>query len=132
MPVDPNRIIWVGQTGTANMGDVTDDESVCRFSLPESARWVLVAIRGKFTGGTGTADCAIKLDRNIVSGFFDYTLFTVNGVGSTKPLHFRVPDDKIDRWTFDGGANSDEIVLEWTNPDSGNMRWAVEVGLASA
>ena len=70
----------------------------------------------------------IKLD-TIESGFYDYKLFTLLQVGATKQIHLRVPDDIIDVWMFGGGQ---EVVLEWTNPDTGNMRWAVEVGLVDA
>ncbi len=116
-------------SGIGNMGDVTDVGSVARFSLPGTERYNLAVIRGTFTGGSGTADCVIKLDNSKLSGLFDHTLFTIKGVGSTKPLHFRVSDDELDRWEFGG---DDVIVLEWTNPDPGNMVWAVEVGLIDA
>jgi hypothetical protein len=32
-------------------------------------------------------------------------------------------------WTFQAG---DKVWIKWTNPDSGNMTWGLEVGLALA
>ena len=63
------------------------------------------------------------------SGFYDNVVrnFPGSGTDDVAFIYFRVDKDEQDRWAFAGG---DLLVPEWTNPDSGNMRWALEVGLS--
>jgi hypothetical protein len=83
-------------------------------------------IRGTFTGGSSYADLAIKLaHRNRVTVF---TLHTLKDVGTGgNQVHLRILPGEEKAWTF---PPCDQIVLEWTNPNT--QEWTVEVGLEDA
>lgn len=116
--------------GTGNMGSVTDEHSTARFTL-DVDRFVLAYVRGRFTGGTGDATFAICLDHRCPCEAYDFTLDTILEVGADNraDINHRILADELYQWEFRRG---DIIVLTWTNPDAGNMQWAVEVGLADA
>lgn len=99
------------------------------FSLDRKYR--LVFIRCHFVGGTGTAAFTISVDSDSGSAF-DTRLFTITQAGTNKDVNLRIAgDDTADPapWTFQAG---DGIRVQWTNPDSGNMSWGLEVGVALA
>ncbi len=127
---EPKDIIVQRDGGTANMGDVTDEtDRKARFGLTY-ARFALVLVRAHFGDANGTADMTLKLD-STHGQFFDTTLWTFRGVGRTAAdgdadRHFRIPADELLHWIFEPG---DALVFEWTNPDSGNQHWGLEVGL---
>lgn len=126
----PEDIITQRATGTGNMGDVTDKTSVARFGL--DGKFVLVWFKLRFTGGTGAdAAMALKVDHRDESGLFDFSELATKTLGTTTtPEHeVRIPVEEYPRYVYQEG---DLLVFEWTNPDSGTMRWAIEVGLADA
>lgn len=132
--IDPFTIITQRDGGTADMGNVTQFGTqsdvvsrVARFWRP--GRFAFVWARIHFGGsGTGTATLTLKLDSN--SGTqWDTTLWTWEGSGAGADVHFRIPADELMHWVFAAG---DELVFEWTNPDSGNITWGIEVGLLDA
>ena len=132
VPASAIRVIQDG--GSANMGDVTDTTSPARFTL-DADRFLLVFIRItteriQGTPGSDTAGLAIKVD-NVLGPQYDHTLKTIEGIGPTGIASFplRFTDEERSQWVFKRG---DVIVLEWTNPDAGDIRWGVEVGLADA
>jgi hypothetical protein len=89
----------------------------------------LVFVRGHFVGGAGTAGLAIVLDSGLGSAH-DTKLFTVSIAGTGTDVHLRLDGaDSQDPspWTF---QPDDRLRVQWTNPDSANMTWGVEVGLA--
>ncbi len=113
------------------MGDVTDEtDETARFNLRElglTGKYVLVFMRCHFSGtGSGTADMLLKLD-SVHESFYDVTLFTWQAVGASTDVFFRVGQDQAAHWVFQDG---DELVFEWTNPDSGNIQYGIELGLA--
>lgn len=119
------------QHGDGDMGDVADESIVrCRFKIERNDR-VLLFIRARFSGGSGTADLTLYIDKHPVSQtpktYFE--LYTFLDVGPTKQVHGRWTKDEQDAWQFKKG---DELVIEWTNPDPGNMSWSLEVGLTNA
>jgi len=126
----PNQIVTSRVVGVGDMGDVTDEHSTARFTLNVD-RFILARIRARFTGGSGDATLAICLDHRDPSGLFDFTLDTIKEVGADNRanINHRILADELYQWEFRRG---DVIVLTWTNPDAGNMQWAVEVGLADA
>ena len=110
-----------GATGSGDM-----DET---FSLDRKYR--LVFIRCHFGGGSGTAAFKISVD-SAKGSAYDTRLFTITQAGTDKDVHLRITDGEPadpSPWTFQDG---DKIRIEWTNPDSGNMTWGLEVGLALA
>lgn len=132
--IDPNIIIPFEQTGVGDMGDVTDESSVARFVLPEAWRYVLATINGLFTGGSGTgADLVVRVDHRRGPLFdFHHVKFEKMGTDDNDRLAYRVPDDDLFHHVYlhdEPMMTQDTIVLTWTNPDPGNMRWAIEVGL---
>ncbi len=149
----PDELIVLTDAGSGDMGDVTDEHSRARFSL-ERARStgvlpddvserdtaVIVSVRGSFigdTGATGKADCVAKVDSPL-GGDFDKTLWTfpdrgVTVVGAQSTIHFRVPADELFVYYLAGARfdpKGDELVFEWTNPDTGKIRWTLEVAIA--
>ncbi len=99
------------------------------FSL--DLRYRLVFVRCHFAGGTGTAAFALSIDSTRGSAY-DTKLFTVTQAGTGKDVNLRLGDEEAvdpSAWTFQVG---DKVWIKWTNPDSGNMVWGLEVGLALA
>lgn len=129
----PEQIIVLRDSGTEDMGDVTDESSVARFSLP--GEFYLRYLRATFAeaisgnGATGNADMQLKVDNADDSGLYDFILqeWAGRGLGSgaTAFVNWRLRDDELYAWRF-----VSPLVFEWTNPDSGNMRWSLEVGLS--
>lgn len=108
-------------TGITNIGHT--------FSLDRKYR--VVFVRCHFSGAPGTADLTISLD-SLNGSAFDTRLFSVLDVGVDNDVHLRIGDgDTIEpsAWTF---QVNDAIRIDWTNPDSGNITWGLEVGLVLA
>jgi hypothetical protein len=128
----PKTIIFQRDGGTGDMGDVTDEtDRTARFSLP--GRFSLVFVRAHFGDANGTADMTLNIDSGH-GQFFDLRQYTFPAVGRTAADgdadgHLRIPEEELIHWTYEAG---DAIVFEWTNPDSGNIHWGLEVGLRDA
>jgi hypothetical protein len=118
-------------TGVGNMGSVTSEASVARFGLDDP--FVLVWLKARATGGTGSAALTMKLDHTDRSEVYDWTEAEAwagfGSDGDITDIDWRVPPEEYPRYSYGGG---ERLVFEWTNPDAGNMRWAIEVGLARA
>jgi len=59
-------------------------------------------------------------------------LYTITKAGTNRDVNFRIPADESREpspWTFQAG---DFVRIQWTNPDSGNMTWGLEVGFSVA
>lgn len=133
----PERIRAQRANGFADMGSLATEESVGRFSMRDIELggirypvevWNLIAVRGRFIGGSGNATLSIKLDHRAGGGLYDWTLKTFATTGSTNPdLNFHASDE-ADLWAYPF-FRGDELVFDWTNPDAGNMRWVLEVFL---
>ncbi len=94
-------------------------------------RFRLVFIRCHFAGATGTASFAVFVD-SAGGSAYDARLFTISLAGTNKDVHLRIGGgDTGDpaAWTFQPG---DAIRVQWTNPNSGNITWGLEVGMALA
>lgn len=121
------------QTGTGDMGDVTDRASVARFALPGAQRFMLAVVRMLFTGGSGSAELFVRTDHRHGPAFdFKPVRFAGMGTSSNDRLEYRVPEDELFHHLYltdDSTGAQDSIAIEWANPDAGNMRWSVEVGL---
>ena len=133
MAVNPSDIKVIAAGGSDDMGPVTDPMSPARFTL-DADRFMLVFVRvtteriNDDAPGSDEADLTIKVD-NGDGPQFDHALKVLKDVGPTTnaTASMRVTDEEQSQWIFQRG---DEIVLEWTNPDAGDIRWAAEVGLA--
>jgi len=58
--------------------------------------------------------------------------FTITQAGVNNDVNLRLGGEEAfdpSAWTFQVG---DKVWIKWTNPDSGNMTWGLEVGLALA
>lgn len=129
MPVRESDIVTIRQSGSGNMGSVTDALSVARASLP-SPTYALKSLRVTFTAGTSSATLSLKRD----SGYgtiYDTTLRTFLGVGNGgDSVNFRVPDAELADYLFRTDPVTrmkDVAVLEWTDP--GTSSWLIEWGL---
>jgi len=119
--VEAGRVIARTAGGGGNIDQV--------FSL--NLHFRLVYVRCHFAGGAGRADLRIILD-SVQGSAFDVHLFTVRAVGTGADVNLRLSAAETappSAWAFQPG---DAVRLEWTNPDSGNMTWGLEVGLAPA
>jgi hypothetical protein len=135
--INPRHIEKFNASGKGNMATLADDQTAPRFNLDRDVqRFALVYMRLVIQGGTGDADLKIYMRHRFKTGDFDFLLFDYSGVrsvGSTRPVFdLRIQAHELMHYTFDRDANRgamDQIVPVWTNPDSGNMNWAWEVGL---
>jgi len=108
-------------TGSANL-DVL-------FSLDR--RFRLIFVRCHFAGASGTAPFRLAVDSGAGSAY-DTRLFTITSAGVDKDVHLRIGDGDTQEpapWTF---QPDDQLRIQWINPDSGNITWGLEVGLAMA
>ncbi len=114
-----DRVITKYATGSANIN------SLVNLDVP----FRLVFVRCHFGGGTGTAD--LTLDVNSSQGNpYGARLESITAVGTGADVFFTPGGaDIVDpsAWSFQSG---DKLRIKWTNPDSGNMTWGLEVGLA--
>lgn len=132
----PNEIVTQRDQGQENMGSVTDKTSRARFAL-SNAPFALCYIRGRFvtlSGSGGNATLSLKLDHVEENGIYDFLLKSwdtmgTSGTGFKADLNFRLAADELYLWSY---PRDSILVFEWTNPDSGNIRWALEVGLVDA
>lgn len=112
-------VVPIRATGTGDMNE----------ALSLDLKWRLVYLRCHFAGGTGTAPMTLSLDSSAGSAY-DAKLFTLTAAGAGADVNLRIEgDDTLDPspWTFQTG---DALSIAWTNPDSGNLTWGLEVGLA--
>lgn len=129
----PAEIVPQSYGGTANMGtiptyDGTETTRVGRFSLDVDV-WCLVFARAHFLGGTGTATMTLYVDSRLGRNH-DSNLWAWTSAGTTgNDVNFRIVPEELMHWSFRRG---DELVFTWTNPDTGNMAWGLEVALADA
>jgi len=94
-------------------------------------RYRLVFLRCHFSGTSGTAPLVISMDSGNGSAY-DAILFTLSLAGTGKDVNLRIGGGDAEdpsAWTFQAG---DAVRVDWVNPDSGNITWGVEVGLAPA
>lgn len=99
------------------------------FALDRKYR--LVFIRCHFAGTPGTTPFTLSVDSGSGSAY-DARLFTITQAGVDKDVHLRIGGGDTDdpsAWTFQA---TDSVRIQWTNPDSGNITWGLEVGLALA
>ena len=108
-------------TGTADI-----DEAV---ELDRKFR--LIFIRCHFSGTSGTAKLTISVD-SATGSAYDARLFAITLAGTNKDVNLRIGDGDLyepSPWTLQAG---DSVRIQWPNPDSGNITWGLEVGLALA
>lgn len=90
--------------------------------------WALVFLRCHFSRETGsgssTADMTLQVQRDKDSKF-DTLLYTFSAVGDDADVSLRIAAHERDQWYFDDG---DQLLISWTNPDSGNLWYGLTVG----
>jgi hypothetical protein len=95
------------------------------------SRFRLVFVRCHFSGAAGTSAFRLELDSGTGSAY-DARMFTITQAGPNKDVYLRIGEgDALEpsAWTF---QVDDALRITWTNPDSGNITWGLEVGLAPA
>ena len=147
MPANISNLVRIAQTGlTQQEAEVTADLTRQRqavwtrhatgkqdldaeFGLNRKYR--LVFVRCHFAGNLGVAP--LTLTQNAEAGAeYDTRLYSITQAGTGNDVNLRLEADETTEpspWTFAAG---DRIRIQWTNPDSGNITWGVEVGLALA
>lgn len=132
MIVNPRTIVKMTASGLGNMATLADDAVAPRFDI-DVARFALVYLRMVFQEGTGDADLTIYQRHRFRTGFHDFPLFEYTDIGeSNRVIDLRIHADELMHYTFDRDVSRgvmDSIVPVWANPNSGTMRWAIEVGL---
>ena len=139
MVVHPSDLIVKAASGTGNMGDVTDVDSPCRFTM-DADRWCLRWIRAGFVGGTTQADLTLCVDNHrmppdwrdtadaLMASAYDFTLYTIEDAGVDGWFGmWRADDTEMADYTFMRG---DILVPTWTNPNT--QEWALEVAMIDA
>jgi hypothetical protein len=118
------QLLVVHALTATGSGDI--DET---FALEQ--RFRLIYLRCHFAGTSGTAPLHLSVD-SAQGSAYDARLFTIAVAGIDKDVHLRVtPESGLapSPWTLQAG---DAIRLVWTNPDSGNITWGLEIGLSLA
>lgn len=114
-------VVVVAATGSGHMDEL--------FQLDEPFR--LIFLRCHYTGTNGTNPLHVSVD-SAAGSVYDTRLFTVSQAGVDKDVNLRIAADEMTEpspWTFQAG---DRLRAEWVNPDTGNITWGLEVGLAPA
>ena len=130
MPIDLDTIITLRASGDADMATLADDGPNPRFAL--DTKFMLIAFLAWASGGAGNAD--LQLYQKIPSrpdGQYDQLRRTFPSFGASGGDDFvdwRIPADDDRHWILGPG---ELWVPVWTNPDSGNMTWVLEVQLAA-
>lgn len=140
---DPSTIEPFYDSGTGNMGSVTDRASVARFWLP--GPFVLVYFRARFgnafdaSGAANTNTMTIRVDshRRVHEAPTGTTMpqhaylideFPKSGIGDEADVNYRILPGEFGGFRFSKG---DILVWTWINPDTAQeQRWDLEVGLA--
>lgn len=95
--------------------------------LPDEAGFVLVFLRVHFSGGSGSANIIIGIDA-YAGPAWDCELYTIESAGTGGlDVNLRVLSDELPHWVF---QPRDRMTVTWTNPDSGNMLWGLQAGIA--
>ena len=147
MPADMSRILETAQNGFAaqetelsarraeQVRSVTTRTATGAGDIDETfsldTRFRLVFVRGHFAGSAGTAPLSISID-SAKGAAYAAGLFTITQAGTNRDVNLRIGDgDNVEpsAWTFQAG---DKLRIQWTNPDSGNITWGLEVGLVMA
>lgn len=107
-----------------------DMAQVCGLFLGHRA-WTLVFARAHFIrqsgAGTDTADLTISV--HSVDPAMCCELYKVAARGVGADMNLRIPVEERDQWIQRRG---DGFKFSWTNPDAGEIRWGLQVGLQSA
>ena len=94
-------------------------------------KYRLIFARCHFAGSAGTAAFTLSVDSGDGSAY-DTRLFTITSAGTDRDVHLRIGSGDTGEpsaWTF---QLNDSLRIQWVNPDSGNITWGLEVGLAPA
>ncbi len=119
LEAEQERVFALTATGS---GDIAET-----FSLGRSFR--LVYVRCHFAGGSGTAAMQIGVDHRDGAAY-DVQLASIASAGAGSDVNYGIDADANalpSPWSFQQG---DAVTIAWTNPDTGNMTWGLEVGLA--
>ena len=118
------ELLSVVSRTTTGSGDIDHT-----FGLDRKYR--LVFVRCHFTGAAGTTPLTLSVDAGEGSAY-DARLFTISQAGVDKDVHLRIAGGDTDdpsAWTF---QPADKLRVQWISPDSGNITWGLEIGLALA
>lgn len=122
----PRDVIRIPFEGTANMATAGSLSTVPRVAWPNGL-WCLAFVRVHFSSGTGAADCTLSRDtRGEQGSSHNADLFVFRDRGTGVDINFIVLPEEYAAWTFD---RDEELILRWTNPNSGTMRWAALIGI---
>lgn len=146
--INPAKVHKFTASGSGDMGDVTKIDYEPRFRLDGVDSYCLAHFRVRFWGGTGAgATMTLRISHRSrgeyvtpydggsqVGSPFDFSPieFSSCGTDDNDNIEFRVPDEELRHYRLDRCPINDAVdewVPEWTNPDSGNMNWAIEIGL---
>ena len=119
--IDRSRLVVYSQTanGSANIAET--------FNLDR--RFRLVFVRCHFTFGIGLANLTVSID-SASGSRYDAVLAKIIAVGTGTDALLNIPGEENAEpspWTI---KTKDKIRINWTNPASGTMSWALEVGMA--
>ncbi len=135
MIVHPKDVEKLTASGLGNMATLADESVSPRFDI-EAVRFALVYFRLVIQNGMGRADLTIYQRHRFRTGFHDFPLFEYVDIGElggevNRTIDLRIQPQGLMHYTFDRGPDGimDSIAPVWTNPNSGTMRWAIEVGL---
>ena len=127
----PDDVTRLQTSGSSDMGTVGDDNVPGIFRHPLNVPWVLVWVRLHFEvlagSPTGVANVILNRDQRTVHSAWNTRAWLMEARGFNADANFMVMPEEYVHWMFDA---DEALVLTWTNPDSGNLGWGAEVGMA--
>lgn len=139
MIVHPSDLVIEAANGTGSMGDVTDVDGPCRFTM-DADRWCLRWMRVGFVAGSSSADLTLRVDNHrmppdwrdtadaLMASAYDFVLDTIEDAGVDGWFGmWRADDTEMSDFVF---LRGDIFVPTWTNPNT--QEWALEVAMLDA
>lgn len=124
MPVNPKDLRIFTFDGRQSMAVPVE--------LDSRGRFIFCWVRAHFIRETGSGTDTASMTADVVSrkgAWNNARLMTWTGAGVSADVFARVHPDEYQDWTFEAG---DRLQFNWTNPDSDEIIWGLEVALAPA
>lgn len=129
--IDPASVVIFEANGTGNISEVFPPKPMRPWQ-----RFTLAFLRVHFrdeTAGSLTADDAADLTAYIdshpekdIAGMYDVKAYDFGSAGFNQDVHAAPVPEELPRWIVRRGF---ALRLDWTNPQTGNIGWGIEIGL---
>ena len=126
---EPWEVVPLRASGLGDMATLADARPSPSFGL--HVPYALVYILAWFSGAASTTDADMTINQRLTDAeatFWDKPRKVMQDAGVTNTFFdMRIQADELYHWGFHPDI---KIVPVWANPESGVIRWALEVGVA--